>query len=371
MPKVCIVKHCPSDQVYGDFVTFHGIPIDDPQLISQWQEKLEFKFYPSTDSTICSLHFNFSSFEAIGDVATLSKTAIPLEYKVSSSCPSTFWLHLIDSNFQENGQKVLNKPSCIQTMQTMNIKSELQEPMFNDPLTTLFVDSANTNEDDRIYGFSEFALRLTSTKVSWKGNWKLFEQPDGVCLYRLRRDENFKNVTMSFKILINSEMLVSMYQNEDEASVAELNWILKDSKLELWSQFLNLASHYQTEPEVKKSSNIPLRHQTKARRSQLRNQTVVKEKPEVKTHSESDSNSFEDFPLSYCAVETNVHQEVLQTEQKSNLGKRKPTQTAGNAKTKGKKVEKKTETLSCNVCEKVFEKKAALKYHIMKNHVSS
>jgi hypothetical protein len=106
------------------------------------------------------------------------------------------------------------------------------------------------NEEDRLSSFNEFLQRFSSSKLSLKESWNIYEQPDGVCLYHLKSEENFCNITMSFKILINNKLLVSIYHNENEADIKELNWILKNSKLEFWSQFLNLANHYQTEPIV-------------------------------------------------------------------------------------------------------------------------
>lgn len=146
-------------------------------------------------------------------------------------------------------EQIKKLSSCSQ-----EIKTEIQDAI--EPLA--FVDSEFINEDDKIDGFTEFTDRLLSSKISWKGNWSFYEQPDGVCLYRLKRDENFKNVSMSFKILINSEMLVSMYQNESEADIKELNWILKNSRLELWSQFYKLSEYYQTEPKLQVQSREPI-----------------------------------------------------------------------------------------------------------------
>lgn len=118
----------------------------------------------------------------------------------------------------------------------------------------LFVDSLLTRDDDKICGFEGFTERLNTNKVFWKRNWNVFEQGNGVCLYKLRSDREFSNVTMSFKIVISNELLVSIYQNEIESDIRELNWILKNSKLELWSQFYKLAEYYQSEPTVQKSS---------------------------------------------------------------------------------------------------------------------
>lgn len=90
-----------------------------------------------------------------------------------------------------------------------------------------------------------------------KKKWRTFEQPDGVCFYRLARDRNFKNVTMSFKILITRNMLVSIYKNENEADIRELNWLMENAKLESWSQFHSLVDYYGAEPDLQYTTQIP------------------------------------------------------------------------------------------------------------------
>lgn len=119
----------------------------------------------------------------------------------------------------------------------------------------LFVDSLFIRDDDRISNFCGFAEKLSSNEVFWKRNWNVFEQKDGVCLYKLKSDKNFINVTMSLKIVISDELLVSIYQNEIESDIRELNWILKNSRLEHWSQFYKIAEYYQNEPTVQTSTH--------------------------------------------------------------------------------------------------------------------
>lgn len=107
-----------------------------------------------------------------------------------------------------------------------------------------------------INNISSFMTGLESQKQSpWKSHWNIFEQRDGICFYRLSRDKHFKNVTMSFKILVNNLMKMTMYKNEVEADHSELNWILKHSQLEHWSQFYRLMEYYQQEPQIKLRSD--------------------------------------------------------------------------------------------------------------------
>lgn len=125
---------------------------------------------------------------------------------------------------------------------------------FDETEPLAYVDSVFISEDDKLDGFDEFLQRFSSSKLSLRENWSVYEQPDGVCLYRLKSEGKFSNVVMSLKIVINNELLVSLYQDENEADIKELNWILRNSKLEFWSQFLNLTSHYQNEPTVELGS---------------------------------------------------------------------------------------------------------------------
>lgn len=118
---------------------------------------------------------------------------------------------------------------------------------------------------DRIHSFEYFVSGLAASGgyKQWKEHWSIFEKRDGICFYRLSRDEFFYNVTMSFKILVNKEMNVIIYKNEAEADRAELNWILKVSKLEHWDQFYRLLDYYKTEPQIKLNSN-PIPHVERA-----------------------------------------------------------------------------------------------------------
>lgn len=124
------------------------------------------------------------------------------------------------------------------------------------------VGSSNASPTtDIIDNISSFMIGLKSQKQSsWKPHWNIFEQQDGVCFYRLSRDKYFRNVTMSFKILVNNDMKMTMYKNEVEADHSELNWILKHSQLEHWSQFHRLMEYYQQEPRIKLRSD-PVRPQ--------------------------------------------------------------------------------------------------------------
>lgn len=83
----------------------------------------------------------------------------------------------------------------------------------------------------------------------------MFEQSDGICFYRLSRDEFFYNVSISFKIIVNQDMRVLVYRGETEADLKELDWIVENSKLEQWSQFHRILDYYQAEPQIMEKSN--------------------------------------------------------------------------------------------------------------------
>lgn len=110
---------------------------------------------------------------------------------------------------------------------------------------------------DHIDSFDSFLVRLASFSEDepWKEHWNIFEQHDGICFYRLSRDDFFNNVTFSFKILVNKDMIVTIYKHETQADSKELSWILNGLKLLYWSQFYKLLEYYQTEPVVLSNTN--------------------------------------------------------------------------------------------------------------------
>lgn len=111
-------------------------------------------------------------------------------------------------------------------------------------------------DSDRIVDFEKFIDGLeASNGTEWKENWNVFEQSDGICFYRLTRDEFFYNVHISFKILVNQDMRVLVYRGETESDAKELDWILRLAKLESWSQFYRILEYYQTEPPITEKSN--------------------------------------------------------------------------------------------------------------------
>lgn len=146
--------------------------------------------------------------------------------------------------FQENGEKKLNIKS------SSDVSEKPKQPRTQEP-------SEVKPHLERIYNFDCFAVMLASfgDDAPWKEHWQIFEQHDGICFYRLSRDEYFSNVIMSFKILVNKDMRVVIFKNESEAASEELNWVLKVSRLENWGQFYRLLEYYSTEPPIQLQSN--------------------------------------------------------------------------------------------------------------------
>lgn len=89
----------------------------------------------------------------------------------------------------------------------------------------------------------------------WKENWNIFIQSDGICFYRLFRNEDFDDVNISFKILVNKNMQVSLRNEKGASEDIELDWILKQTKLEMWSQLNEILDFYQSEPELQLKNN--------------------------------------------------------------------------------------------------------------------
>lgn len=111
--------------------------------------------------------------------------------------------------------------------------------------------------DDEIKSFCQLRdiIDKTNEYQIWKENWNIFVQTDGICFYRLSRDENFDDIKISFKIIVNKNLKVILRNEFGIAESIELEWILKYSKLEMWSQLHQLLDFYQSEPEIKLQTN--------------------------------------------------------------------------------------------------------------------
>ena len=148
--------------------------------------------------------------------------AVPLEYK-------------------EGGLKILETSKIPKTIKD-SLKSESGS-------------EAEVNEN-RIADFESFVNYFDSgSSKKLRKDWNIYEQPDGICFYRLTRDEFFYNIQISFKILVNRDMRVLLFRCVNEADPKELDWILRDSKLETRTQLHKLLEHYRSEPMIMEKSN--------------------------------------------------------------------------------------------------------------------
>lgn len=241
MPGVCMVKACPYRIRPGEKYSIHKFASTKPEIIQEWREIIDIRTDLEECSFICSLHFSDDCFFTKGNKKCLKPDSMPLPFKVRLA---TLFLVLISnySIFKEYGEKALNiKPNPNINEADVAVKDK----------QTYLTPSEVKNE--RINRFEDFVLKLASFEddASWKKHWNIFEQYDGICFYRLSRDDYFHNVTMTFKILIGKQMQVVIYKNEVLADRSELDWILKVSKLERWSQFHRLLEYYQTDQEIR------------------------------------------------------------------------------------------------------------------------
>lgn len=279
----------------------------------------------------------------------------------------------------------------------MNVKTEL-------------VEVSNT---DRITDFEEFMSGLSSAEKvgTYESNWNVFKQPNGVCFYHLKNDESFRDVTMSFKIIVNTNLHLVIHDSNNEADVTELNWILKNAELELWSQFHNILDYYQTEPRIqpitsesyhiqqaldsleKIESSLeidsildPIKHQFSVMLGQpksfecaessfgdLKAEVIVDEiKSEIPCEIEENAGeaSRDTSEFDYT-LETKTRKRKIASSKDANLKKAKERKKPGPKPDQGPKQNAQGETFKCEHCDRFCPSKLALKSHFYKKHVSS
>ena len=196
-------------------------------LINKWIEllKLPAGFQPSKNSRVCGKHFDKNFLKKHGNKSLrLDKNAIPMQWQTTM---------VRNCEFKSRPLKDIDKLAS-----TIDQKIDV----------------------DRIENFKELRDVLISKKYP---DWNLFNQPNGICFFRLNSDENFDDVNFAMKILINKEMKVKIFANDLEAKNEELNWILKECHLQLWSQFEAILNNYKQETEMKFKAR-PLHHLKRA-----------------------------------------------------------------------------------------------------------
>lgn len=82
MPRVCVVKDCPSIENKKIKTTHHRFPRSDRDRAKKWLEKLDVRITVSEKSVICGLHFANEDFVDVRGHINLLNTAIPMEFKV-------------------------------------------------------------------------------------------------------------------------------------------------------------------------------------------------------------------------------------------------------------------------------------------------
>lgn len=242
---------------------------------------------------------------------------------------------------------------------------------------------------DRIETFDCFVVMLASLgdDAPWKEHWQIFEQHDGVCFYRLSRDQYFSNVTMSFKILVNKRMDVVIFKNEQQADYAELNWILKFCKLEWWSQFHKMLEYYQNEPLIESSASQvhyieraleavdkflyfggddsvvwPVKQQLESVLLQL-NGKVKKE-----VHEDQESVAVPEF-LSFEQISDGVE---IKSEPIDDAVVSQPAvkKTDRRKRGEGRAAGSVDEVIKCEQCDKIFNLEALYRRHVKETHAS-
>lgn len=266
------------------------------------------------------------------------------------------------------------------------------------------------NKDNYIREFDhlkEFLESQDESHLWWKENWNIFIQSDGICFYRLSRNEQFDDVNISFKIIVNKNMQVSLRNEKGVSEDIELEWILKRSKLEMWSQLNEILDFYQSEPVIQLKTNqhcfrqsfvaldkIASSHEyaelinpARLKVSDLKQEdlpidVVIKQESDQPT--KADEDMFDDGDdlddLSYTEehlqndTDTEFEDKLIpeaRSEDKTNPKKRKKATKAIKPKTPREELMSSTNGIhKCLQCEKVFSSRKSLRSHLY-CHVSS
>ena len=207
-----------SNEISLENSSFHEFP-KDKVLKNKWIELLKFPagYEPLESSRVCAKHFDTKFFHLLDNKSiNLDKNAIPNQWKttVVRKYEPKFRRLLKDSDDQKSKDQI--KPK--------------------------------NGKNDRIDNFQDLCDVLNSKNFP---KWNLYIQPNGICLFRLNCDDNFNDVNFAMKILINRDMNVKIYSNEMEAKNEELDWILNECHLQLWSQFEAILDKYKQETVIK------------------------------------------------------------------------------------------------------------------------
>lgn len=211
MPYKCSVKGCRSnyDSVH-EKVSLFQLPIDLEKKTT-WLSRIQLNSKATSFSRVCIKHFKPEDIDNSSRRCILKPGAVP---KASTE---------VQEGFVDEQDAMLTEES-----------TELE-------------DSESELNSDKIQSFAHFCEGIKEMKID---DWNIYMKHDGICFYHLTSDENFNDVEMTFKILINKNMRVKLCKRDCESNTEELNWVLKDCHLQKWSQLIDIMVHYQPEPEI-------------------------------------------------------------------------------------------------------------------------
>lgn len=194
-------------------------------LRNQWLQKIVTKSAKITNSSrVCVRHFNPEDIKRSNKHRTI---LLPNSVPVGSE-------HVIESESE----------------------SEIEE---TEEFNLEIVENDNIIEEIGLT-FDEFAAFVDEKQETIVENWNIYKHPSAFCFYKLSKfDETFSDFSISFKIIVSSNMNVKMCRGETEANSKELLWVLSDATLHTWDQFEDILNYYHQEPEIMSKSQF-LKH---------------------------------------------------------------------------------------------------------------
>lgn len=269
MPFKCSVKGCRSNyDSMPEKVTVFKIPTTDLDLREAWISNL---ILSSTkpSARVCIKHFSPEDIENQNKRNALKQGAVPSQN---------------NSYYEKN--------IWIDTSEVQEEMQEIQEP--------------EVDAEDLIESLDEICEGVDELQRTLLTDWNVFTSSDGVCFYHLAaKDEEFSDLTMSFRIVINRNLNVRVFQNDLEASRDELG----EATLTTWSQLGDLLSKYQPEPSIEISRD-PCVYLKKAHSllELITNEELKQELDFIKIHIENLYNHAEKM------LEDDLYQDVIEEE---------------------------------------------------------
>lgn len=225
VPKRCCVPKCNTN---FDCWLKKNAPLTafkfpkDPDLRVKWLKAIPRQEWTPTEySYVCILHFvDEDVHKVIGPNShrmMLKKDAVPRIFK---NLPARF-----------------SKP-----------KAHLQRHSPNFRRERVAIAQEKTENDffqaDQIKNFDDFKQKYASNT----SEWSVFEDEFGITLYICNFNVELK---FSVRVTVNSDLKVIVYIGKDLLLPKDLKWLLSDGQtLSLWTQFINLLSHYKHQRSV-------------------------------------------------------------------------------------------------------------------------